>query len=61
MKAMSLISVVMSYSATTECTITNAELTMSELRKLYNEKGAPRLLIKRAIKMQEKIMKDLTK
>ena len=56
---MSVISVVMSYSATTTSELENAELTLQELERMYSDKNAPKRMIRRAIKMQKKIIEGL--
>ena len=59
MNALTLVSTVMSYSATTTSELENAELTLLELERMYSDKNAPKRLIRRAIKMQKNIIEGL--
>ena len=59
MNALTLVSTVMSYSATATTELENAELTLLELERMYSDKNAPKRMIRRAIKMQKNIIKGL--
>jgi len=58
MNALTLIST-LTFSKATDCKLETATNVLTELRKMKTLKGMPFIVIHRAIKMQENIIKDL--